>query len=87
MTRNIIATKTFLAELKDIQKTRSSIYKHINKLDTYLCAHGIDHKIRHVFDIEPLEDGYFRFKFVPYRIIVQVINDTTICFKKIFKRK
>jgi len=86
MSFHVTATKSFLKELKEIKKTRSSILKHLNELDTYLTRYGIDHNIRHFFDIEPLDDGYFRFKFIPYRIIVHVV-DTDIYFKKIFKRK
>jgi mRNA-degrading endonuclease RelE of RelBE toxin-antitoxin system len=82
----VLATKNFILDLKEIQKTRKSITKHIKELDEYLSKHGIDQNIKHKFDIEPLADGYFRFKFIPYRVIIKV-EENTIYFKKIFKRK
>lgn len=84
----VTATQEFLKELKEIKQTRASIIDKIKKLDSFLSTNWVNHTIGNLFDIYPLKEGYFRIKFVPYRIIIFVDQEKKkVVFKKIFKRK
>ncbi len=88
MNRNVTATKSFMKEIKELKSVRPALLKKINDLDEYLILNGVDLKINKHFDVTSLWDDYFRAKFVPYRVIIQVKKEKKlIIFKKIFKRK
>ena len=83
---NIIVSKDFERDFKILIRWRVSLKSKIQNLYSYLENNWINQNIWNFFDIQDLWDWYFRFKFIPIRVIVKVESDKII-LKKIFKRK
>lgn len=82
----VLISSEFQKDLEILIRWRKSLKSKIQKLYLYLEEKWFDKNISSFFDIADLWDWYFRFKFIPIRVIVKK-EECEIILKKIFKRK
>jgi len=82
----ILISPEFQKDFEILIRWRKSLNSKIQKLYLYLEEKWFDKNISSSFNIADLWDWYFRFKFIPIRVIIKKEKDEII-FKKIFKRK
>ena len=77
----------FLENFELYWTTRKSLTKHIFSFSEYIEKRWFNMKVFNYFNIKSIWNKYFRVKFIPYRLIIKVIDSDNIDFIDLFKRK
>lgn len=86
--RNIVLiTKEFSINLQKYSENKKVILKKIFELKNFIEENWLNFWFFNKYDVKNLWNGYFRIKFIPYRIILFVKNDNSYEFVDFFKRK
>ncbi len=79
-------TKEFLKNLELYSLSKESLAKQVYDLKVFFEINWFSYKVFENYNIIQIKKDYFRVKFIPYRVILKII-DNEIIFLDLFKRK